>query len=162
MRMSDGVEWAIHCCTLLALLPPDTALPAIRLAEFHGVPPAYLAKQLQALSRAGIAEAVPGARGGYRLARPAGDITLLDVVHAVDGAEPAFRCTEIRQRGPAALDPCEYRASCSIARAMAGAEAAWRSALRAQTVGDIVRSLASSVHPEAAVKAAAWFQEVLR
>src|SRR5947209_8292305 len=105
MRMSDGVEWAIHCCTVLALLPPDLALPAPRLAEFHGVPPAYLAKQLQALARAGIAESVPGARGGYRLARPADEITLLDVVHAIDGPEPAFRCTEIRRRGPAAVDP---------------------------------------------------------
>lgn len=160
--MSDGVEWAIHCCTVLALLPGETALPAARLAEFHGVPPAYLAKQLQALARAGIAESVPGARGGYRLARPADEITLLDVVHAVDGPEPAFRCTEIRQRGPAAVDPCEYRATCAIARAMGKAEAAWRNELRGQTVGAIVRTLATTVHPDAAVKAARWFQEVLR
>ena len=71
MRLSDGVEWALHCCTLLALLPPDRPLPASRLAEFHEVPPAYLAKHLQALSRAGIIESMPGRHGGYRLARPA-------------------------------------------------------------------------------------------
>ena len=46
--MSDGVEWAIHCCTMLAVLPDGEALPAARLAEFHEVPPAYLAKHLQA------------------------------------------------------------------------------------------------------------------
>ena len=37
MKISDGVEWSIHCCTVLALLPEGTALPAARLAEFHGV-----------------------------------------------------------------------------------------------------------------------------
>ena len=71
MRMSDAVEWSIHCCTVLAALPEDQALPAARLAEFHDVPPAYLAKALQAMTAAGIVESRPGPRGGYRLARPA-------------------------------------------------------------------------------------------
>src|ERR1044071_4267804 len=38
VRMSDGVEWALHCCTLLATLPEGQALPTARLAEFHEVP----------------------------------------------------------------------------------------------------------------------------
>ena len=50
----------------------------------------------------GIVESRPGPLGGYRLARPPSDITLLDVVLAVDGDDAAFRCREIRQRGPAA------------------------------------------------------------
>jgi Rrf2 family protein len=162
VKLGDGVEWGLHCCTLLALLPDDAALPASRLAEFHGVPAAYLAKHLQALSRAGIVEAVAGARGGYRLARPPAEVTLLDVVEAVEGRAPAFRCTEIRQRGPGALPAREYRVACSITRAMHQAEDAWRTELRSQTIADLVRSLATSVHPRAAAKAAAWFQEVLR
>ena len=93
MKLGDGVEWGLHCCTLLALLPDDAALPASRLAEFHGVPAAYLAKHLQSLSRAGIVEAEAGPRGGYRLARPPAEVTLLDVVEAVEGRAPAFRCT---------------------------------------------------------------------
>src|SRR3982750_2796243 len=103
MKLSDGVEWAVHCATVLALLPKGMAMPAARLAEFHGVPAAYLAKHLQALARAGIVEAAQGPKGGYRLGRPAADIPLLDVVVAVEGDEPAFRCSEIRQRGPAAI-----------------------------------------------------------
>jgi Rrf2 family protein len=162
MRLGDGVEWALHSCTLLALLPPDATMPAARLAEFHGVPPAYLAKQLQALSQAGIVESVAGRRGGYRLARAAEDITLLAIVEAVEGRAPAFRCAEIRQRGPAAAAPEEYRSVCAIARAMYQAEAAWRAELRGQTVADIVRGLAAEVVPTSAAKAVAWFQEVLR
>ena len=161
MKLGDGVEWGLHCCTLLALLPDDAALPASRLAEFHGVPAAYLAKHLQSLSRAGIVEAEAGPRGGYRLARPPAEVTLLDVVEAVEGRAPAFRCTEIRQRGPASLPAREYRVACSITRAMHRAEDAWRSELRSQTNADLVLSLATSVNPRAATKAAAWFQEVL-
>ena len=54
MRLSEGVEWGLHCAVLLAVMPPDAALPTSRLAEFHGVPVPYLAKHLQAMSRAGI------------------------------------------------------------------------------------------------------------
>jgi Rrf2 family protein len=162
MRLGEGVEWAVHCCTFLAVLPPGASLPAARLAEFHGVPPAYLAKHLQALARVGIVAAVPGAKGGYALGRPADDITMLDIVDAIEGAAPAFTCTEIRQRGPAAVEAAKYRRPCSIARAMWDAERAWRAELRKRTVGEIVRGLANDVAPEAAMKTAAWYQEVKR
>ena len=101
MRLSEGVEWGLHCVVLAAMLPADAALPAGRLAEYHDVPGAYLAKHLQALSRGGILEALSGPRGGYRLARPAEEISVLDAVEALEGCEPAFRCTEIQRRGPA-------------------------------------------------------------
>ena len=68
------------------------------------MPPAYLAKALQALTAAGITESRPGPLGGYRLARPPAEVTLLEIVLAVDGAATAFRCSEIRRRGPAAAD----------------------------------------------------------
>ena len=87
--MSEGVEWGIHCCTVLAVLPTGATLPASRLAEYHGVPAAYLAKHMQALSKAGIVESVAGPKGGYRLAKPPAEITVLDVVLAIEGAEPA-------------------------------------------------------------------------
>jgi Rrf2 family protein len=83
MRMSEGVEWVLHCCTVLATLPSDETLPAAKLAELHDVAPAYLAKHLQATAAAGITETVPGPRGGYRLARPPAEISILDVVQAV-------------------------------------------------------------------------------
>ena len=162
MKLSEGVEWGLHCCTVLALVPPGSALPAARLAEFHGVPTAYLAKHLQALSRAGVIESVPGQRGGYRLSRRPSDITLYDIVVAVEGTAPAFRCTEIRQRGPAAVAAREYRAACVITQAMHRAEAAWRAELQSQTLAEILTDLAGATHPKSVEKATAWFREVLR
>lgn len=158
--MSEGVEWAVHCCTILAALPDEQALPAGRLAELHGVPPAYLAKHLQALAAAGIVASTAGPRGGYRLARPPAAISLLDVVLAVDGAETAFRCTEIRQRGPVAGPASAYPRPCGIARAMWRAEDAWRSELAATSIGDIVLELLATVPPEILRAGAEWVQQV--
>ncbi|HVM39776.1 MAG TPA: Rrf2 family transcriptional regulator [Acidimicrobiia bacterium] len=162
MRLSEGVEWALHSCAVLALLGPDHTLPATRLAEFHGVPAAYLAKHLQQLSRAGVVESMAGRRGGYRLARPPAEIRLLDVVEAVEGSERAFRCAEIRRRGPSAVSDDQYSPVCGIARAMWRAEAAWRAELARQTLADVVGVMGREVSPEAVAKAAAWFQEVVR
>src|SRR6187399_181295 len=100
MRMSEGVEWAAHCAVILAALPDGAVLPAARLAEYHDLPGPYLAKSLQALAGAGIVQSTAGRTGGYRLARPAERITLLEIVTAIEGDEPMFRCTEIRRRGP--------------------------------------------------------------
>ncbi|MEZ5343842.1 MAG: Rrf2 family transcriptional regulator [Acidimicrobiales bacterium] len=86
--------------TVLGTPPGQVTQPV--LAELHDVPPAYLTKQLQRLRTAGIVESQPGRAGGYRLARPTADITVLDVVLATEGPERAFRCTEIRQKGPSA------------------------------------------------------------
>src|SRR3989442_13437121 len=100
MRLSEGVEWGVHCCVVLAVLPDGAALPTGRLAEFHGVPVAYLAKHLQAMSRAGILVAGKGPRGGYRLAQAPVDIPVLDVVEGVEGEGPAFQFLENRRRRP--------------------------------------------------------------
>ncbi len=136
MKLGDGVEQAIHCVAMLAGLPPDGVLAAAALAEFHGVSPSYLLKHLQALSAAGILGSVPGPAGGYRLARAAAQISLLDIVLAVEGAEPAFRCTEIRQRGPHPL-PGKPRRPCEINAAMQRAEQAYRRELADVTIADL-------------------------
>jgi Rrf2 family protein len=161
MRLSDGVEWALHCCTVLALLPPDRALPAARLAEFHEVPPAYLAKHLQALARAGIVESVPGRNGGYRLARHPSRITFWEVVRAVEPDIRAFRCSEIRQQGPAAVRDAPYSPLCGIARVMYDAESAWRRELERHTLQEAIDGMFRDTPPEVQSKGLQWFQEVL-
>ena len=160
-QLSEAVEWALHCCTVLAMVPPDRTLPAAKLAEFHQVPPAYLAKHLQAMAQAGIVASTPGRKGGYRLAKPAADITVLDVVDAVDG-QPLFECTEIRRRGPGAVPAKHYTAQCAIHAAMDRAEQAWRHQLASETIADLLGVLAVSISPVSIRKAAPWFQEAMR
>lgn len=160
MRLGDGVEWTIHCCTLLAALPDGQTLPAARLAEYHGVPPAYLAKHLQAAAAAGIVASLAGPRGGYRLARPAEEISVLDVVLAVEGDERAFGCTEIRRRGPAGGPDSAYPTPCGIARTMWRAEAAWRAELAATSIADLLSEVLTTVRPDLLDKAAEWLTRV--
>jgi Rrf2 family protein len=109
------------------------------------VPATYLAKQLQALVRAGVLSATTGPRGGFRLARPAEQITLLQIVEAVDGTSPFYTCNEIRQRGRGAVPPDQCRRACALATWMAEAETAWRRSLAPVTVADIVASLPRGV-----------------
>lgn len=137
MKFGDGVEQAIHCVTVLACLPDGGVLSAAALAEFHGVSTSYLLKHLQSLSRAGIVRTVPGPKGGYRMAKLPSKISLLDVVLAVEGPEPAFRCKEIRQKGPYPLSKDHYRSPCQINAAMLRAEQAYRNELRSVTIEQI-------------------------
>ncbi|MFC1408841.1 Rrf2 family transcriptional regulator [Streptacidiphilus sp. N1-12] len=152
--MSGGVEWALHCCVVLT--SAREPVPAARLAQLHDVSPSYLAKQLQALSRAGLVRSLQGNAGGYALTRSPAQITVLDVVAAVDGPAPAFVCTEIRQRGPLATPPESCTAPCAIARAMAAAETAWRDALRAVTVADLAAGVVSDYGPDALGSISSW------
>ncbi len=156
MRISEGVEWAAHCCVLLAVVPDGATLPAAKLAEYHGIGTPYLAKSLQALTRSGIVHSTPGRHGGYRLARSAEEISLLDIVEAIEGTEPAFRCTEIRRRGPSAVAVRAYPPVCGIASAMWQAEAAWRDTLASSSVADIARQVVEGAPPKALVKGSAW------
>ena len=163
MRMSDGVEWGLHCLTAIAALPKGGALPGRALAEFHGVSESYLLKHLKALTRAGLLRSIPGARGGYALARSPNAISFLHVVRAIDGPEPAFRCKEIRRCGPAASeDPDHYRLPCAIHAAMARAERAWRDELRNVRLSDMLGRLGETLPAETKARAAAWLGERAR
>ncbi|WP_131738383.1 RrF2 family transcriptional regulator [Actinomadura roseirufa] len=139
MRMSNGVEWALHSCVTLS--QTRRPVPAARLAELHGTPPAYTAKQLQALSRAGIVGSVAGQIGGYTLTRPAAQISALEVVRAIDGDEPAYRCAEIRQRGPLGVPAERCARPCAISRAMTSAQDAWSRALADISIADLAAAI---------------------
>jgi Rrf2 family protein len=152
--MSGGVEWALHCCVVLTSVAEP--VPATRLAELHDVSASYLAKQLQALSRAGLVRSVQGKAGGYVLTREPASITVLDVVEAVDGPGPAFTCTEIRQRGPFGTPAEACTAPCPITRAMSAADAAWRAALRAVSIADLAGTVATESGPTALPSIAGW------
>lgn len=163
MRIGKGVEWAIHCCTLLAALPDGETLSASRLAEYHGVPRPYLAKHLQSLARAGIIEAAEGRGGGYRLARSADRLTLLDIVEAVEGSGPAFRCAEIRRRGPfRTLPAAAFPGACGIAIAMRRAETAWKRELAQQRLRDLVVQYRRTVDPRVRDRAITWLKKTIQ
>ncbi len=159
MQLGKGVEWTTHICTMLALLRERQGLSVDALAEFFEVPSAYLSKQMQLLRRAGIVESVRGKGGGYRLARSVDEITLLDIVTAIEGPMLAFRCTEIRQNGPCGLKRKDCKRPCEIASAFAVAEQTYRDALAAKTLASIMQEAAANSTPEHMLDIANWVSE---
>ncbi|GAA4494863.1 Rrf2 family transcriptional regulator [Actinoallomurus oryzae] len=144
MKLPVSTEWLLHCATTLAQLDPGATASAAQLAQYFDLPAAYLAKQLQALVRSGVLTATTGPRGGFRLARPAAEITLLQMVEAVDGASSPYECREIRQQGRGALPPEDCRNTCILAEKMGEAHEAWRRSLAATSLADILAALPSS------------------
>lgn len=159
MQISKGVEWAAHAAALLSALPAGRGLKAEALARYHSVPGPYMAKQLQALSKAGITRTARGKHGGYRLARPAAEITLWDIMTAIEGRKPVFVCTEIRQNGPCAAKPEQCRQSCTIAAAFHAAEAAFRSSLQAMSLAQIGAGVVADSPGSHLREIAAWLEE---
>lgn len=96
---SSGVEYGIH--SLMSMIDAkgnDCEMSVREMAELQNVPYDYLAKIFTRLSRAGLVVSSEGKGGGFRLARAGELITVLDVVHAIDGQKSMFECREIRQR----------------------------------------------------------------
>ena len=88
MKISAKAEYA--CLAVLALARHEQGAPPMRIreiAEANGIPERYLVQILLRLKRAGLVTSVRGASGGYRLARPAAQISLREVLAAIDGPE---------------------------------------------------------------------------
>jgi Rrf2 family protein len=85
MKLSRASSYALHALAHAARQPPGQVVTSEALAGAAGAPQAFLMRALKRLEFAGILRTARGPGGGYRLARPLEDITLLEVVDAVDG-----------------------------------------------------------------------------
>ena len=159
MQISKGVEWACHAAALMAALPSDKALSADALARYHEVPAAYMAKQLQALSKAGLVHSSRGARGGYRLAKAPAEISLWDIMAAIEGHKSAFRCMEIRQNGPCPAKKDSCKTPCAIAASFSAAETAFRDSLRGVTLMQIAMGVMNIKTPSEITGVMQWISD---
>lgn len=141
MKLPETAEWAFHAAAVIAQLPAAARVSSGQLAEHFDVPAPYLSKQLAKLVRAGILTGSTGPRGGFRLARMPEQITMLDLVRAIDGDADPYVCREIRQRGRGAARPEDCTNVCALAAAMRKAHEAWRASLRNVTLGEIIAGL---------------------
>lgn len=156
MQLSETVEWGLHACLALAMLPTGARIPAWALAEYHGIKPSYFSKAMQKLVTAGIIQSIEGRSGGLALAKPVEDVSLLQIVLALEESKTFFRCTEIRQKGPCSAKPKHYRAPCNIARVMHKADAAWRRVLAETSLADLKQSITAEPIPGVNEATQAW------
>lgn len=91
MLLSLTSKYAVQSLVTLERRSPE--LTSVRfIAEEAGIPLKYLGRLMPTLGRAGLVEVVRGARGGYRLAKPASKISLWSIIEAAQGTETMKRC----------------------------------------------------------------------
>lgn len=85
MRVSAKTDYALRAALELAAAPDERPVKGERIAKAQAIPIRFLENILMQLRHAGLVESRRGAEGGYRLARPAAEVTLADVIRAIDG-----------------------------------------------------------------------------
>lgn len=134
MQFSLSTEYAIHSMIYLALQPRGKVTLVTEVARAQGVSETYLAKVFQQLAKAGLVVSYRGAKGGYMIARHPQEITLREIVAAIEGQAPLFRCVEHR-RG------CELGEDCEIRGVMSHIEDTLWSTLDQTTVQDLIEQM---------------------
>ncbi len=109
MAFSQTAEHALRAVLYLARQPNGARVPAEVVAEALGAPRNYLSKTLGVLAKAGVITSARGPHGGFRLAVPAGELTLARVVSPFREAAGSGVCLAGGRRCDAA-DPCSTHA----------------------------------------------------
>jgi Rrf2 family protein len=159
--MTAGVEYGLHCLLWLAS-STGAPLSSRDLADLQGISPSFLAKVFPKLEKMGIVKASEGVRGGYLLAKRPEDITVLEVVDAIEGKKPLFDCQEIRGRCAVFRGETPTWATkgvCAIHAVMLRAEKAMRESLASQTLADIAGVFQCKTPPEFSQDLGRWFED---
>ena len=110
MKLTKSGEYAVRCVVYLAQQPEGSLSPLEDISRVQEVPKHLSAKVLQTLARGGIVKSSRGTGGGYTLARPAGEITLLNVIECIEGPICLNYCLKdgecLRQENPLRSESC--------------------------------------------------------
>lgn len=98
MQFSKSTDYALHALIHLALSEKSGHIGIRELSDMLGVSVSYLSKIMSKLRQDGIVRAVPGVNGGYELAKPANEITFLEVIQVIEGREHLFECSNVNSQ----------------------------------------------------------------
>src|SRR5271166_2183393 len=85
MKLTRASSYALHAVAYMAAEGEDKPVASHHIARARGIPERFLLKVLKPLVSARVLRSVKGPHGGYRLARPATKVTVLEIIEAVDG-----------------------------------------------------------------------------
>jgi Rrf2 family protein len=94
MQITHQADYALRTILYLSKLEPNHRVPTSEIAKYNHIPPSFLTKIISQLSIAGLIHTSRGARGGVWLARPPEDVSVLDVLQAIDGSLVLNQCVE--------------------------------------------------------------------
>ncbi len=130
MKLSMRAEYGVRAIFDLAERYGEGTVGSSDIASRQQIPPAFLDQVLLALRKAGLVQSIRGPRGGHSLSRPPRDITLREVITALEGTGPPVDC--VREQHPGTL-------ACILHRVAARADQAVREVLEAQTLEELLR-----------------------
>ena len=138
MKFSSSIEYAIH--SLIYISRNGGAAPVLvaDVARAINVSETYLRKVFQQLVRTGLLMSQRGVNGGFFFSRPASEITLKDVVEAVDGSLPSYICMRKQKR-------CSISLDCPVKREFARAQARMAEVLDATSIKELDVEIAESI-----------------
>lgn len=139
--LSRSSEYAIRALTFLARQTDGRHHLSRDMAEELGLPAPFLGKVLQPLVTRGVLHSQRGRSGGFRLARPAHDVSLMEIVEAQETLGPAETCL-------LGQTECSDAGACPLHEYWKAASNAFHERLKRTTLADLVRFAAS--HPECA------------
>jgi Rrf2 family protein len=86
MKLTRASSYALHAVAYMAQQKTNSPIASDKIAKVRDIPARFLLKVLKPLVSARVLQSIKGPNGGYKLARPATNITILEIVEAVDGA----------------------------------------------------------------------------
>lgn len=116
MQITRQADYALRAILHLSKLGPTERASTSQIAEEQRIPPSFLAKIISQLSIAGLIHTSRGAHGGVSLARSPEEITILEVVEAIDGPIELNECTS-------SPDACPFGQNCPIRKLWCAAQA---------------------------------------
>lgn len=131
MNVGRRVDYAVRALCYLAAQPRGRVVPRTEIQEHQAIPPHFLSKILRTLVNAGFLESVPGARGGFRLARKAANISIRDVYESVERPLSLIDCVQLRG------EFCRFAPVCTQIDIWAGAQQMLTDYLARISIGDI-------------------------
>ncbi len=131
MRLTRAGEYAIRALRFLASRPEARWFAIQEIAEAEDIPPQFLAKVMQRLTQTGLVQSACGKTGGYRLARPASEVALADVVLAMEGPISLNTCLLYPQE-------CRFSGECRMHPIWAEAQEAMLGVLKRYRLSEIV------------------------
>ena len=118
MKLTRASSYALHAVAYMAIQKSDKPVASHHIAAARGIPDGFLLKVLRPLVSTRILRSLKGPNGGYRLARPASKITLLEVVEAVEGpVRGSAPLSEVERSGEAGRLDQQLTAVCDQAAA---------------------------------------------
>jgi FeS assembly SUF system regulator len=151
MRLTHLADYAVVMMTAAARREPCARLSATELSEDTGVPLPTAQKLMQKLAAHGLLVGQRGAGGGYALARPVSEISLADIVEAVEGPIVLTMCAD------GVNHECVLDAHCKVKPHMSIVGDAIRSSLSAVSLAQLCSPAKAGVQErDSAAKAAPW------